>query len=141
MLDIAAAPSRSTIMKAAAVRKRTSPVDLAVGQRVRGARLEKGLSQMALAEHIGVTFQQLQKYEKGKNRISVAKLLQLAATLDIPAAALLGDSAASPEASLGERMVATRQGCAMAQAWEEVSSSKARAALIDMAGMMKGVGA
>jgi transcriptional regulator with XRE-family HTH domain len=50
-----------------------------IGARVRAARLVAGLSQEALADHLGITFQQVQKYEKGTNRVSVSRLVEIAA--------------------------------------------------------------
>ncbi len=55
--------------------------DKLVGQRIRARRIELEMSQPALAEHAGVTFQQLQKYENGKNRISAGRLNEIAKAL------------------------------------------------------------
>lgn len=60
------------------------PVDRAVGARIRLARLQAGLTQEKLAEALGVTFQQLQKYEKATNRISASKLHRTAAATGKP---------------------------------------------------------
>lgn len=57
-------------------------VDKKIGERVRARRLEIGMSQERLAELLGVTFQQVQKYEKGVNRIAASRLLDLAQALD-----------------------------------------------------------
>ena len=54
--------------------KETSKIDFVVGERMRDLRLSRDLSQRSLGELIGVTFQQVQKYEKGTNRITVARL-------------------------------------------------------------------
>ena len=62
---------------------RSHPVDRLVGQRVRLARLAKGMSQSGLGDAVGVTFQQIQKYEKGANRVSASKLSECAAILDV----------------------------------------------------------
>ncbi|MEM9965355.1 MAG: helix-turn-helix domain-containing protein [Asticcacaulis sp.] len=56
-------------------------VDVIVGARVRGRRKEMGLSQTELAEAVGVTFQQVQKYESGVNRISASKLFEISKVL------------------------------------------------------------
>jgi transcriptional regulator with XRE-family HTH domain len=61
--------------------KQPHAIDVAVGSRVRRARVDRGLSQGALAERVGVTFQQVQKYENGSNRISASKLVEIADTL------------------------------------------------------------
>ena len=54
-----------------------------IGQKIRELRKRKGISQMDLAEKIGLSFQQIQKYEKGVNRISVSRLYQIARALDV----------------------------------------------------------
>lgn len=62
---------------------RIHPVDRHVGQRVRLARVSKKMSQTALGDASGITFQQIQKYEKGTNRISASRLFEFAAVLDV----------------------------------------------------------
>lgn len=64
-------------------------IDRAIGARVRARRLELGKSQERLGEDIGVTFQQIQKYEKGINRISAATLVHISEALDVGITALL----------------------------------------------------
>ncbi|RYB05969.1 helix-turn-helix domain-containing protein [Lichenibacterium ramalinae] len=64
--------------------KRTAEADKRVGACVRAARVKAGLSQSKLAGELGITFQQLQKYEKGKNRIAVSTLLLIADALSLP---------------------------------------------------------
>ena len=59
-------------------------IDVHVGQRVRQRRVLCGLSQTELANAMGLTFQQLQKYERGMNRISASKLWQISQVLDVP---------------------------------------------------------
>ena len=64
--------------------KRTADADKRVGACVRAARVKAGLSQSKLAAELGITFQQLQKYEKGKNRVAVSTLLLIADALSLP---------------------------------------------------------
>lgn len=59
-------------------------IDRRIGQRVRSRRLEIGMSQERLAELLGVTFQQVQKYEKGVNRIAASRLHDISNALDMP---------------------------------------------------------
>ena len=59
------------------------PIDVHVGKRLRLLRLSAGMSQTQLAEAVGVTFQQVQKYEKGSNRISASRLFELASILGV----------------------------------------------------------
>jgi len=66
------------------------PIDVSVGARIRLARKTQGLSQQALAESVGITFQQIQKYERGANRVSASMLAKIARTLDTPVAELFG---------------------------------------------------
>ena len=61
-----------------------TPTDVLVGSRVRVRRLELGLSQTALANELGVTFQQVQKYEKGTNRIGASRLHAMSRVLGVP---------------------------------------------------------
>lgn len=62
------------------------PIDIAVGQRVMQGRKLRGLSQDALGGKIGLTFQQIQKYEKGTNRISASKMVEISRALQFPIA-------------------------------------------------------
>lgn len=65
-------------------KRRSDKRDVEVGRRVRAFRLQKGLSQEKLADQLGVTFQQVQKYEKGTNRIAAGRLQRIAEILDVP---------------------------------------------------------
>ncbi len=60
------------------------PTDVYVGRRVREARAARGMSQSALAEKLGVSFQQVQKYEKGTNRIGSSRLWDICSVVDVP---------------------------------------------------------
>jgi transcriptional regulator with XRE-family HTH domain len=71
-------------------RKKPDAIDVEVGQRVRIQRLQGGLSQTALAERIGVTFQQVQKYEKGVNRLGAGRLTKIAKVLGVPVTTFFG---------------------------------------------------
>ena len=71
-----------------------NPVDLHVGAKVKTRRLMMGLSQEELATAIGVTFQQVQKYERGTNRISVSRLVEISRALKVPMDYFLESTAA-----------------------------------------------
>jgi transcriptional regulator with XRE-family HTH domain len=58
--------------------------DLELGKRIRLRRVEQGISQSGLGDQLGVSFQQVQKYEKGVNRVGAARLQQIATALDVP---------------------------------------------------------
>ena len=67
------------------------PIDIRVGAALRRARLARGLSQTQLAEAHGVSYQQVQKYERGTNRVSVSTLFRLAAALGVSPAQLVAE--------------------------------------------------
>lgn len=71
--------------------KTPNTVDREIGARVRMWRQERGLSQEKLGDALGLTFQQVQKYEKGTNRIGGSRLTQIAAILKVSASTLLGE--------------------------------------------------
>src|SRR6478752_10537797 len=64
--------------------RRANPMDVHVGSRVRLRRMLLGMSQEKLGEHLGLTFQQVQKYEKGINRIGASRLFDLSQVLGVP---------------------------------------------------------
>ncbi len=68
------------------IREEDRAVDIHVGRRVRARRIPMGLNQTELGAALGLTFQQIQKYERGLNRISASKLQRLSAVLDVPVA-------------------------------------------------------
>jgi transcriptional regulator with XRE-family HTH domain len=80
------------------------PIDIAVGARIRLLRKVRGLSQQALAEAAGVTFQQIQKYERGANRVSASMLSRIAGTLQAPVSEMFGET--SPASSAIDEVAA-----------------------------------
>ena len=71
--------------------KRVTEADRAVGARLHALRKARGLTQTALAEVLGVSFQQVQKYERGANRIGAGRIRTLAALLEVPVGAFYGE--------------------------------------------------
>jgi transcriptional regulator with XRE-family HTH domain len=68
------------------------PIDVEVGARIRVRRKAMGFSQSNLAEALGLTFQQVQKYERGANRVSASMLVRIAAKLETTVGALIGEN-------------------------------------------------
>ncbi|MBV1900882.1 MAG: helix-turn-helix domain-containing protein [Kordiimonadaceae bacterium] len=68
----------------------TDPIDIEVGKRIRQLRKDRGITQTQLGNAIGLTFQQVQKYEKARNRISASKLAQIAKIFQVNVAELFG---------------------------------------------------
>lgn len=64
--------------------KKLSPFNIEAGKRLRRARMNASMSQESLAECVGLTFQQIQKYEKGKNRMSIERVAQFSKILKVP---------------------------------------------------------
>ncbi len=87
---------RSVEQGLAAVAKTPDPIDKHVGSRVRMRRVLLGMSQEKLGEALNLTFQQVQKYEKGTNRIGASRLQQISQTLNVPPAYFF-DGAPTPE--------------------------------------------
>jgi transcriptional regulator with XRE-family HTH domain len=77
--------------------KQTTDVDRLVGLRITALRKARGLSQTALGTAVGVTFQQVQKYEKGQNRVGAGRLREIARLLEVPVAAFFEDDDAAGE--------------------------------------------
>lgn len=74
--------------------KQTTDIDRLVGLRITALRKARGLSQTALGTAVGVTFQQVQKYEKGQNRVGAGRLREIAQLLEVPVSAFFEESAA-----------------------------------------------
>ena len=118
--------------------RRADGRDAEVGRRVRSRRLECRLSQTELADRIGVTFQQVQKYEKGVNRIGAGRLQRISEALDVPitfffdasphAPARGGES--SPETVFG--FMQTLGSVRIVKAFHKIKSRKARQVLVEM---------
>ncbi|WP_132256513.1 helix-turn-helix domain-containing protein [Methylobacterium segetis] len=78
--------------------KQTTDVDRLVGLRITALRKARGMSQTALGTAVGVTFQQVQKYEKGQNRVGAGRLREIARLLEVPVSAFFEESDAAGQA-------------------------------------------
>ena len=120
-------------------KNRPLPVDVDVGATVRAYRLHRKMSQSDLGSHLGITFQQVQKYEKGTNRIGSSRLAQIAAALDTPIAAFYdgvsNPRGASPEKSPLLIMMSDHLGAEVAECWEKLAP-RARAIMRDIARLL-----
>jgi len=113
-------------MANASRKPRHSPLDAALGERIRGRRRDLGLSQSALAGRLGITFQQVQKYENGANRVSASMLIKLSEALGMPVAELLQVGHAAPPADRDE------QAAQLQAAFAKIQSSEMRAAVLTL---------
>jgi len=98
-------------------------------------RIARGMSQQQLAKGLGVTFQQVQKYERGANRIGAGRLVRIAQILEVPVTALLEGTAAeadnTPEQSRAA-LIADRRAFRLAQAFGAIEDPAFRLSIIDM---------
>ncbi len=118
-----------------------NPVDLHVGARVRMRRKFLGMSQEGLAETIELTFQQVQKYERGSNRISASKLWEIAKALKAPVAYFFegyGENEAVEGFSESESeqfvhgFLMTTEGIELAEAFPRIKNAKHRRRILEL---------
>src|ERR1043166_2495934 len=122
--------------------RRADSRDAEVGRRVRSRRLECRLSQTELADRIGVTFQQVQKYEKGVNRIGAGRLQRISEALEVPISFFFGGgtggtSSTRETGAVGNESVfgflQTSGSVRIVKAFHRIKSRKARQLLVEMA--------
>ncbi len=116
------------------------PVDIHVGQRVRLQRQRRGLSQTQVASAVGLTFQQLQKYERGTNRISSSKLFELSKVLGVPVGYFF-DEVSSERSAANENfgpehplacLLGTAEGAELARAFPKVRNPEHRRKILGL---------
>ncbi len=130
--------------------RRPNPIDLHVGSRVRLQRMLLGMSQEKLGERLGLTFQQIQKYEKGINRIGASRLFDLAQVLGVSVQFFYDEApgrVGTPRvggfvsaASFAERpadnyvvdFLSSREGIELNKAFVRISDAKVRRSLVDL---------
>jgi transcriptional regulator with XRE-family HTH domain len=119
--------------------KRPDPVDIEVGHRIRIERLARGLSQTALANQLGVTFQQVQKYEKGVNRVGAGRLTRIAEVLGIDVSAFFGskemagaDAAKESGAASPLKLLTVAGAFRLLRAYGDIEDGNLRRAIVDL---------
>src|ERR1700686_5456788 len=130
--------------------KKSNPIDQHVGNRVRLRRKMLGMSQGKMGDALGLTFQQVQKYEKGTNRIGASRLQHLSSILEVPipfffegAPTLPGqayglDEAPSP--AYVSDFLATSDGLALTRAFMCIQNAKLRRCIVDLVEEIAGEG-
>lgn len=112
------------------------PVDLHVGLRIRMRRKELAVSQERLAESLGITFQQVQKYERGANRVSASKLWEIALALKTPVAYFydgLGDrEATSSERESSQDFLLSSEGIELIAAFPRILEPAIRRKIVEL---------
>lgn len=126
----------NTLPKQSTKGRVTTALDQLVGGRVRAKRLELGMSQESLASALGLTFQQIQKYEKGTNRISAVRLSQIADVLNTDfnffMKGLLPSNGVTPTITPRDTFMATREGADIIEAMLSLNQEMQRT-VIDVA--------
>jgi transcriptional regulator with XRE-family HTH domain len=138
----------SDMAKTSLTRKGPTAVDTHVGQKLRARRVFLQMSQTDVANAIGITFQQVQKYEKGANRVGASRLQQISETLGVSpfyffeGAPTVGKKTPAPqEGELSERAIVsflgTREGAALARGFLAIEQKPIRQALLKFVGTFK----
>jgi transcriptional regulator with XRE-family HTH domain len=121
-------------------RKMPNPIDIEVGKRIRVYRQQAGLSQTQLGDALKLTFQQIQKYEKGVNRVAPSRLEVIASVCGVPVSAFMpsldGQKGNSGPLPFAELQINGAQD--LLAAFGKIKNSKARAALVALVGEMVG---
>jgi len=122
--------------------KAPNPVDKYVGSRVRMRRIMLGMSQEKLGEALGLTFQQIQKYEKGTNRVGASRIQQISEILQVPVSFLFegGPTGTTNTEGFGEGtspfyisdFLATSEGLALTRAFTRIADAKLRRSIVDL---------
>lgn len=122
-----------------------NPVDRHVGLRIRMRRKELGISQERLAESIGLTFQQVQKYERAANRVSASKLWEVSKALSTSVSYFyegLGDTLEPPGANIPREIMQdfllTSEGIELASLFPKITKSRVRRKVLDLVRVMAG---
>lgn len=132
--------------------RRPNPIDNHVGSRVRLRRMLLGISQEKLGERLGLTFQQVQKYEKGVNRIGASRLFDLSTVLGVPIDFFFQDAPAAearvqpapgfaegPEDSHILEFLGTREGLELNKAFARIQDPKSRRAVLELVRALAGI--
>jgi transcriptional regulator with XRE-family HTH domain len=124
--------------------KRPDPVDVEVGHRIRIERLARGLSQTALANQLGVTFQQVQKYEKGVNRVGAGRLTKIAEVLGVPVGSFFSgkevlDSELNRDVDQASplKLLTVSGAFRLLRAYSEIEDSELRRCIVDLVEQIK----
>jgi transcriptional regulator with XRE-family HTH domain len=130
------------------VKKAPNPIDKHVGSRVRMRRMMLGMSQEKLGDALGLTFQQVQKYEKGTNRIGASRLQQISLILQVPVSFFFEGAPTPPGMGSGfaedaspeyvQSTLSTSDGLALVKAFSKIESARLRRRVVDLVEEMAG---
>jgi transcriptional regulator with XRE-family HTH domain len=125
-------------------KKKPNPIDIHVGSRIRLRRTMLGMSQEKLGESLGITFQQIQKYEKGTTRVGASRLQNISSILNVPVSFFFedapGESSSSGSSGLAEAsssnyvvdFLSSSEGLQLNRAFVKIGDPKVRRKLVDL---------
>jgi transcriptional regulator with XRE-family HTH domain len=121
-------------------KKKPNPIDIHVGGRIRLRRNMLGMSQEKLGDSLGITFQQIQKYEKGTNRVGASRLQAIASILEVPVSFFFEDAPGGPTEGLAEEnqttyvvdFLSSTEGLRLNRAFVRITDQKVRSRIIDL---------
>ncbi|SHF64586.1 Transcriptional regulator, contains XRE-family HTH domain [Kaistia soli DSM 19436] len=122
-------------------KKVPNPIDVHVGGRVRLRRMMQNMSQEKLGESLGITFQQIQKYEKGTNRIGASRLQHISSVLQVPVSFFFEDAPGSPSdvgfeearpAAFVTDFLSSAEGLQLNRAFVRIKDPKVRRKIVDL---------
>ena len=129
-------------------KKAPNPIDKHVGSRVRMRRMMVSMSQEKLGDALGITFQQIQKYEKGTNRIGASRLQQISIILQVPVAFFFEGAPVlhtnadgmkeAPSPAYVSDFLATSDGLALTKAFMGIKDAKLRRRIVDLVEQIAG---
>ena len=131
-------------------KKAPNPIDKHVGSRVRMRRMMLSMSQEKLGDALGLTFQQVQKYEKGTNRIGASRLQQISNILQVPVSFFFegaphvgphyhaGGMTEAPSPAYVSDFLATSDGLSLTKAFMRIKNSKLRRRIVDLVEQIAG---
>lgn len=124
-------------------KKKPNPIDIHVGSRVRLRRNMLGVSQEKLGESLGITFQQVQKYEKGTNRVGASRLQAISTILNVPVSFFFEDAPGGPAGSAGGLaeasstsfvvdFLSSAEGLQLNRAFAKITDARVRRKIVDL---------
>jgi transcriptional regulator with XRE-family HTH domain len=121
-------------------RRGADPIDSMVGRNIRIHRLKKNMSQDVLAGKLGLTFQQVQKYEKGTNRVGSGRLMRISRILGVPVTALFEGAEAGGNSAQNSMLdlIAEPQSMRLVQAFAEIGDAGVRTSLVQLIELIAG---
>jgi transcriptional regulator with XRE-family HTH domain len=116
--------------------RKTTSLDVLIGSRLRAHRLSRDLSQEELAESLGISFQQIQKYEKGSNRVSASRLKEISDVLQVPIGTWFADHKPStkkaPDGADAHAFITNVRAMRLLKSFSRIEDAKTQNLIVDL---------